>query len=75
MRQLLDVCLTFLPVRICNHLVPEGVERLEGEDRYATANKIVEWELDKNMTIDNAAVATGQDFPDALAASGVQGSL
>ena len=44
------------------------VDRLGGTDRYETAKLIAE-ELAKNGSFDTAFIATGRDFPDALAAA------
>lgn len=52
-----------------------SVTRLSGDTRYATSAKIAEFELKSNVgfTIDGAYLATGQNFPDALAAGAVSG--
>lgn len=44
----------------------------DGEDRYDTANKLVNWSLWKGG--DTVMVATGRDFPDALAAGALAAS-
>lgn len=50
-------------------------KRLSGDTRYATSAKIVEFEFKSNVgfTIDGAYLATGQNFPDALAAGALSG--
>ena len=52
-----------------------GITRLSGDTRYATSAKIAEFELAANVgfTVDGALLATGQNFPDALAAGAVSG--
>lgn len=52
-----------------------GITRLSGDTRYATSAKIAEFELKSNVgfTMDGAYLATGQNFPDALAAGAVSG--
>ncbi|MCE5192022.1 MAG: cell wall-binding repeat-containing protein [Actinomycetia bacterium] len=49
-------------------IAPEQIERLEGRNRYATGYAIATWGL-KNcgLTMAGPAIATGEDFPDALA--------
>lgn len=42
-------------------------DRLGGEGRYQTGAKIVAWELAWGMSLEGAGVATGDNFPDALA--------
>lgn len=44
-----------------------SVVRLNGADRYTTAAAVAAYAADEGMSWDRAAVATGQDFPDALA--------
>lgn len=44
----------------------------DGEDRYDTANKLVNWSLWKGG--DTVMVATGTNYPDALAAGGLSAS-
>ena len=49
--------------------------RLAGSNRYATSKTIAEWELyQQGMTMQNVAVATGQNFPDALAGAALCGT-
>lgn len=51
-----------------------NVNRLAGADRYATSLAIARWELDHaGMTLDGAAIATGSNFPDALAGASLLG--
>ena len=50
-----------------------NVTRLGGDNRYATAVLIAEWSVEQGMSYDNAAVATGTNFPDALVASALCG--
>lgn len=51
----------------------ESVERLAGDSRYTTAVEVAEFGIDRlGLTPDGVAVATGQDFPDALAAGPMQ---
>lgn len=51
------------------------VTRLCGADRYATAATIAEFAVERGLRWDGAAIATGQDFPDALAGGVCQGHL
>ncbi len=54
--------------------LPGGVERLWGADRYATAAEVAEYGVDTvGMHWDGVALATGADFPDALAGGVMQG--
>ncbi|QBI20721.1 cell wall-binding repeat-containing protein [Egibacter rhizosphaerae] len=50
-----------------------GAGRLSGDDRYATAARIASAAFPDG--VDEAVVATGENFPDALAASGLAGRL
>lgn len=52
-----------------------GITRLSGDTRYATSAKIAEFELKQNVgfTMDGSYLATGQNFPDALAAGALSG--
>lgn len=52
-----------------------GITRLSGDTRYATSAKIAEFELKQNVgfTMDGAYLATGLNFPDALAAGALSG--
>lgn len=49
------------------------VERIAGSDRYATAALIIDLELADGMTLQHVAVATGKNFPDALAGAALCG--
>ena len=46
----------------------DGAIRLCGDDRYATASAIVEWELSHGMSMSQVGFARGDAFPDSLAA-------
>ena len=48
------------------------VERVFGDDRYLTSQAIADWAF---TTAENAFIATGQDFPDALAAGPAAANL
>lgn len=53
-------------------------KRLGGTDRYETSRLIAQWAVDRGMTANSMAVATGTNFPDALAGgalSGTKGSV
>jgi putative cell wall-binding protein len=51
-------------------LSSEGIacERLAGADRFATGASVASWGLAHGMDLHEAVLATGRDFPDALAA-------
>ena len=50
------------------------VTRLGGETRYETSALIAQWAVEnEGLSWNNAAVASGRDFPDALAGSALQG--
>jgi putative cell wall-binding protein len=49
------------------------VERLAGSDRYGTAAAVADWASERGLSWDGLAMATGQDFPDALAGGVLQG--
>ena len=54
------------------------VMRLAGANRYATSTAIAKWELSHGLTLAAPAVATGENFPDALAGAafcGYKGSI
>ena len=52
-----------------------SVERLAGDNRYATSAAIAEWAVaNDRLDWDGAALATGRDFPDALAGAAVAGA-
>lgn len=44
------------------------VRRIAGNDRYATAVAVAEFGLDRGLDLDEVIIATGRNFPDALAA-------
>ncbi len=49
-------------------------ERLAGTNRYRTSATIAEWELEHyDMNLEHVAVATGEDYPDALAGAALCG--
>ncbi|MHB9002470.1 MAG: cell wall-binding repeat-containing protein, partial [Coriobacteriia bacterium] len=48
-------------------------ERWDGTDRYATGIRIVNESLERGLTIARPALATGENFPDALAGGVMQG--
>ncbi len=51
-----------------------SVERIDGADRYQTAANIAQWGVDNfGMNWDGVALATGANFPDALAGGAAQG--
>ena len=50
------------------------VERLAGADRYATSALVAKWEMQRGMGVFHVAVATGANFPDALAGAALCGS-
>ena len=47
--------------------------RLEGADRYATSEAVADWTCENGFTWAGPALATGENFPDALAGSALQG--
>jgi len=54
--------------------LPGAVERLDGADRYATAANIAQFGVDNfGLSWDRLAMATGTNFPDALAGGAAQG--
>lgn len=54
---------------IVRETVPTGkVRRLAGDDRYATAARLAEAAVDRGADSGSVLIATGLDFPDALAA-------
>lgn len=57
------------------HLGADAVRRLGGTDRYATAAEVAQYAAAQGLQWDKAALATGQDFPDALAGGAAQGHL
>lgn len=48
-------------------------ERLEGQDRYETSAAVAEWVCDNGFTWSTPGLATGENFPDALAGSALMG--
>lgn len=67
-----------VPASVTSQLKAQGIgniTRLSGDTRYATSAKIAEFELKQNVgfTMDGAYLATGQNFPDALAAGALSG--
>lgn len=67
-----------VPALVALQLKAQGIgsiTRLSGDTRYATSAKIAEFELKQNVgfTMDGAYLATGQNFPDALAAGALSG--
>lgn len=67
-----------VPASVTLQLKAQGIgsiTRLSGDTRYATSAKIAEFELKQNVgfTMDGAYLATGQNFPDALAAGALSG--
>ncbi len=55
-----------------------STERLAGDNRYATSVEFATWAADEGMSFNNAGIATGSNFPDALAGGalcGVRGSV
>lgn len=67
-----------VPALVTSQLKVQGigsVTRLSGDTRHETSAKIAEFELAANVgfTVDGALLATGQNFPDALAAGAVSG--
>ena len=53
----------------------DGVEvvRLGGDTRYETCALVAEWSVEQGMSYDGVAVATGANYPDALASSALCG--
>ena len=49
-------------------------KRISGSDRYETSKAIAEFEMGEGMTMANVTVATGKNFPDALAGAALCGS-
>lgn len=67
-----------VPASVTLQLKAQGIgsiTRLSGDTRYETSAKIAEFELKQNVgfTMDGAYLATGQNFPDALAAGALSG--
>lgn len=55
-------------------LSQSAATRISGNDRYETSKAIAEFELGQGMGLTNVTVATGQNFPDALAGAALCGS-
>ena len=51
-----------------------SAERLSGSTRYQTGAAIASWEIARGMSMDGCGVATGANFPDALASGFLLGS-
>ena len=51
-----------------------SVERIAGADRYATSARVAQWSCAHGLTWSRPAVATGRNFPDALAGAALQGT-
>jgi len=49
-------------------------ERLEGEDRYHTSAMVADWICQNGFSWATPALATGENFPDALAGSALMGT-
>lgn len=50
----------------------DAVERIAGADRYETAAKVADYGITRGLAWEGAAIATGQNFPDALAGGVLQ---
>lgn len=60
-----------------SHEVEDQVDvsrRLRGANRYETSAAIAEWELSRGLGLSAPAVATGENFPDALAGAALCGA-
>lgn len=55
-------------------LTKNDAKRLAGNDRYETSKAIAQFELDEGMTMEYVTVATGKNFPDALAGAALCGA-
>jgi cell wall-associated protease len=51
-----------------------NVDRVWGETRYTTSQAVVDWSVKHGMSLDNVYIASGKNFPDALAGSALAGS-
>ena len=49
------------------------VSRMNGENRYETSAMIAEWSVEQGMSYDCAVIATGTNYPDALAGAALAG--
>jgi len=56
-------------------VIPGGVHRYAGSNRYGTAAAIAEGDFPDPDTVDTVFVAVGTNFPDALAGAAVAGKL
>ena len=56
-----------------SQLLGMTVERLAGANRYATSARVAQWSASHGLTWSRPAVATGRDYPDALAGAALQG--
>lgn len=50
-----------------------NVERLAGTTRYETTSVIANWAIKQGMGVSHVAIATGENFPDALAGGALCG--
>lgn len=69
-----------VPERVKHQLtsagIPSGsITRLAGSTRYETSAKIMSYAVNAGMNVSNVYLATGTNFPDALAAGPVAGKL
>lgn len=69
-----------VPERVKHQLSSAGISsgsitRLAGATRYETSAKIMSYAVNAGMNVSNVYLATGKNFPDALAAGPVAGKL
>lgn len=69
-----------VPERVKQQLTSAGISsgsitRLAGATRYETSAKIMSYAVNAGMNVSNVYLATGNNFPDALAAGPVAGKL
>ena len=69
-----------VPERVKQQLTSAGISsgsitRLAGATRYETSAKIMSYAVNAGMNVSNVYLATGKNFPDALAAGPVAGKL
>lgn len=69
-----------VPERVKQQLMGAGISsgsitRLAGSTRYETSAKIMSYAVNAGMNVSNVYLATGKNFPDALAAGPVAGKL
>lgn len=69
-----------VPDRVKHQLTSAGISsgsipRLAGATRYETSAKIMSYAVNAGMNVSNVYLATGKNFPDALAAGPVAGML